>query len=111
MLKAARARASKKGLAFDLTREFLLELNEQQAGRCAISGMLLDWERRERRSHGQRECPPWRASLDRRDSTQGYTRDNVQLVTDTVNRAKGSLDLEVLLTMCRAVLQQNELCR
>lgn len=96
----ARKRALRHDLTFDLSVESLVELWEQQEGRCALSGQLMELG-----STGQRE--PWTASIDRIDATRGYTMDNVRLVTWMVNRALASWSDEALLQMCRGVVEQH----
>lgn len=91
MLAGARSRAIKAGREFTLTREFLEKLNESQGGKCALTGWELDWNPV---YSGKRVCPPKRASLDRIDSSMGYSENNVQLVCDMVNRIKSNYDQE-----------------
>jgi hypothetical protein len=97
----AKYRAKKNGLDFGLTLEYLLELNDKQHGLCAISGISLNWE------SGKR--PFDRASIDRIDSSKGYTLDNTQLVLDSVNRAKSDLPQEQFLELCKLIVNYNNL--
>lgn len=103
LIKNARNRAKKKGFAFNLDEEFIQELREQQSDLCALSGIPLNWDY-SGPSQGQRICPEDRASIDRIDSLGGYTKDNVQLVTDAANRLKGSSTVEELKALCWKIL-------
>jgi hypothetical protein len=47
------------------------------------------------------------ASLDRIDSTRGYTLDNVQWVHKDINRMKGDLTPERFLELCQLVAAKN----
>lgn len=101
MLSNAR-RANKRGLEFDLDKQFLLELRDRQNNKCALTGWSLDWDHTK---SGKRKCPPTRASIDRVDSRRGYTRDNVQLLADMVNRVKSAYPQETFLEMCLKVAE------
>lgn len=103
MLSNARQRAKSKGLMFDLDTKFLLAMKEAQSNRCALTGWELDWDHTK---SGRRVCPPNRASLDRIDSSGGYTRDNVQLVADMVNRVKSAYSQELFVDMCVKVSER-----
>lgn len=100
MVSRAKLRARKKNWAFDLDVEFVASLRDKQDNKCALSGRELDWEPT---YEGKRLCPPYRASLDRIDSSKGYTKDNVQLVTDIVNRLKSAYPQDVFVQMCTDV--------
>ena len=43
------------------------------------------------------------ASIDRIDSSKGYTKDNIQIVTKTINLAKRSLSDDDFIQMCLEV--------
>lgn len=70
-----------------LTLDQLLALYKKQNGRCAISGIKM--------THvaGQGAVPT-NASIDRIDSAQGYTFDNVQLVCRFINQGKMQMSVE-----------------
>jgi len=104
MVRGAKHRAKKHGYEFDLTPSIVLEINENQKGLCALTGEVLNWGAYPRSEQAQRVCPTNRASLDRIDSSLGYTRSNVQLVTELANRIKGDSSLEELLKVCKAVV-------
>jgi len=78
-------RAALSGKAFTLTAEEVIELWEQQNGRCALSGTVLTHHRD---GSGHKEH---NASLDRKDPSIGYTIKNVQLVCYRVNIMKHAL--------------------
>lgn len=75
--------------------EDLLEQYTKQGGRCAISGFPLVLEKRS----------PWVPSLDQVAPGAGYHAGNVQWVAWAVNRAKGDLNMQDFLTMCRAIVE------
>lgn len=44
-------------------------------------------------------------SIDRIDSSKGYTKDNVQLVTMAANQMKNDLTLDELIVMCSNIMK------
>lgn len=66
----------------DIDEIFLKELWKQQQGKCAISGIDIYL-----RKYNQTKSL-YIASLDRKDSTIGYIKDNVQFVAMGINYAK-----------------------
>lgn len=71
----------------DIIVDDLVAIWESQAGRCALSGLPMLHEL----NHLQA------ISIDRKDSSLGYTKGNVQLVCQWVNKAKGNhSDAEML---------------
>ena len=105
MLYNAKKRANLKGLEFDLDVKYLEQLEQKQNGRCALTGWILNWDYEY--TGMQRVAPPDRASLDRIDPSRGYTRGNVQLVADAVNRMKNAYPQEVFIKMCQDVVRHH----
>lgn len=97
-LKALRNRAEKQGRAFDLTEEFLGLLLEPMT--CSASGLALryDWE-------GEGRTNPWAPSVDRVDSSGGYTMGNVRVVCWAYNTAKNDWADETVLALARAIVE------
>lgn len=92
LLNSAKARAVKKDREFNLTLQDLNELYPKD-NKCPVFGFELTWNQ-----EGFRETSP---SIDRIDSTKGYTKDNVQIISWKANRIKGYAsveDLEILLS-------------
>lgn len=103
MLGNARKRAKERGYEFDLDKEFILGMRDRQDNKCALTGWSLDWDHTK---SGKRKCPFNRASIDRIDSQKGYTRDNVQLLADMVNRVKSAYSQEQFVEMCVKVAER-----
>ena len=93
--RKAKARAFEKGYSFDLTPEFLMELYTKQNGVCYLSGMKLEVS-----GDGM-------ISLDRVDSSKGYTQDNIRLCCLIINSIKTNLPLNKFLDCCRLVAANN----
>ena len=102
-LKSAKCRAKLGNRLFDLDIDWLLDLYNNQEGRCLVSGMLLDFES----DFGWNTMHPRAPSLDRIDATRGYTKDNVRLVCAQVNIALGKWGNAYFYEMCRKVLERN----
>lgn len=82
--------AVRRQLQFDLTIEDAWGLFQKQQGRCVLSGLELSFK-------------PKTASLDRIDSSQGYTNHNVQWVHKDINRMKQDFSEERFRELCRLV--------
>ncbi len=80
-LSFAKQKALKRDLIFDLDEKFIKELEIKQDNKCIYSGISFDPTIEE-----------YSMSIDRIDSSRGYTKDNVQLVCVCVNTMK--LDLK-----------------
>lgn len=85
LVVSTKQRAAKKGIAHDLTKEQLAEIWKMQGGKCAMTGVDLELTAG---TYAQRN--PQRVSIDRVDSSGGYTTDNIQLVSCHYNLAKAA---------------------
>lgn len=94
------ANCRKRKHFFDLDVDFLVNLWVSQLGRCALSNIALSLEDDARVFE--------KVSVDRIDSSKGYTSDNVQLVSRTVNLAKNTMSdadvAEFLDILCESYL-------
>lgn len=82
----------------DIDKNFLKELLVRQESKCALSGLTLDASNAGDANIRGQLVP----SVDRIDSTKGYTKDNVRLVVACLNQAKGPWSDADLLTMASA---------
>lgn len=82
--------AEVRNIPFDVSIQFLGNLFEKQNHICAITGDVIS-------SIDE-------ASLDRIDSSKGYTEDNVQWVTIQANLSKHTMTMEELKLFCKKVL-------
>jgi len=88
----------KQHLGFDIDLIYLLNLYEQQQGRCALSGVPMTYLAGNGRVATN-------ISIDRIDSSAGYVRGNVQFVCNVVNRMKQDLPQNEFFVWCRRVLE------
>lgn len=93
--------AKSRGLIFELTIEQAWELFVAQDRKCALSGFDLSFSSTVKASDGT-------ASLDRIDSSKGYTLDNVQWVHKRVNVMKMDLPDEEFVSWCKLIAQFSE---
>ena len=96
-LKGTRRRSKEKNIYNDLTLDYLMYLWEKQGGKCALTGMQMTYKFYEGRVNTN-------LSVDRIDSTKGYSKDNVQLVCMAANQMKNDLSMEEFINMCESVL-------
>lgn len=102
LLREARVHSKAKKLDYNLSLEFLERLWQDQRGCCALSGLPLV------HTHAHEVAPfldrkIHNVSLDRIDSTKGYTTDNVQLAAMAVNRIKYNLPDPTFIYLCTRV--------
>jgi len=108
MYRSAKKRAKRKELKFDITHNDIRETNKKQNGICAYSGISLNWDSRSKSS--VKWVPPYnRASLDRIDSKKGYTKDNIQVLADIVNRMKNALSYKELIKFCQLIVDNSKI--
>ena len=99
LLTAARTRARNSHWDFNLTKDFLLGLWGKQEGRCYYSEVALTFD-------GNRAVTA--LSIDRIDSTRGYTTDNVVLCCRLVNEMKSNQTIEDFVERCRRIVKIHE---
>lgn len=90
-----RRSASRRGILFDVEIAGLWGLFEWQQARCALSGVPI--------MLGPATSLFGTASLDRKDSSLGYTLDNLQWVHKDVNAMKMDMPETKFITWCRRV--------
>jgi len=79
-----KARAKRAGIPFELTRLDISGMTVPLT--CPVTGTILRQERGKRSDSS--------LSIDRIDSTKGYTRDNVVFVSWKINRLKNNATLD-----------------
>ncbi len=89
MWSRIKARAKRNGIPFDLTHSDISDLTMPIT--CPVLGIPLRQERGRQTDNS--------VSIDRIDSTQGYTPDNVVIVSWKVNRLKSNASLDEMRKM------------
>lgn len=95
-----------------LSREDLQDLWTSQNGLCAISGIIMEipdmlYDKHKNTGRRRTHLSPWRASLDRIDSSKGYVPGNVQFVCTIANIAKADFSMDQLNEFCSWVHSKN----
>lgn len=85
--------AKKRGFGYDIDREYIILLWNQQNGRCFYSGQVMN------HSYDHPNC----FSIERKDSSLGYTRDNICLICSWLNIFKKDLHYESFINLCRQI--------
>jgi len=89
--------AKARNIEFNITMEEAWELYEAQDGKCFYTGQPIEFSANSRKArHGS-------ASLDRRDSSKGYTKDNCVWTNKDINRFKNKYSEEEFIMMCEQV--------
>lgn len=93
--------ATLRNIEFNLTSEFLHELFVSSNGVCPISGLAISIaEDNIKHQYGYTT-----ASLDRKDSTKGYTKDNVWWIHKDINKMKMDFTLDKFKELCKLVVE------
>ena len=89
-------KAIERELKFEISIEYAWDLFLKQNRRCALTGVLLEF----RNSNYKRKKVMLVASLDRIDSSKGYSIGNVQWIHKDINKMKQSFSQDYFKEMC-----------
>lgn len=93
--------AKVRKISFEITiKEMWMKFLEQQR-KCALSGLDLTFDSKATTHDGN-------ASLDRIDSTKGYTIDNIQWIHKDINFMKQELTDKYFIEMCKIIAEHNK---
>ena len=101
LISTSRYRAKLSKREHSVCVDDLRKIYYDQDGKCAISGKEMSI-----RGKGCAANSPYSISLDRIDSTLGYTIDNVWLVCTGVNLMKSRLTMEQFIDFCNSVSEK-----
>ena len=99
----ARRNAAARGIPFTLSIDDLRAVVRRSGGHCEVSGLPLSVGSN---TSGKFVRRPWAPSLDRIDSTGGYTADNCRLVCCAVNFAMSAWGEDVLVEIAKAIARK-----
>ena len=91
--------AKARNIDFLITIEEAWEIFVKQGGKCALTGIEINFRKGENRIQT--------ASLDRIDSSKSYTKENSQWVHKEINRMKGRLPEKDFFEYCNSVVKWN----
>lgn len=103
-MNTLRRGAKDRDIEFDISIDDLERLWEKQGGRCAYTNEPLSFPAVMNATNMNRD--DFTASLDRRDSSLGYTADNIQWVHKVINIMKMDLNENVFFRYCMLVAQK-----
>jgi len=98
--------AKLRHLEYSITPEVVYEIFEKQNGVCALSGLKISLTTKSLRLEKNRK--EFTASLDRIDSTKGYTNDNVQWVHKDINQMKSNRTDKDFIELCKKITNFQE---
>ena len=108
----SRSKRIKMPEQFNLTIEYLHDLYNKQGGKCYYTGWQMSAASIGEINKTRTErINPFKISVDRLDSTKGYSTDNVVLCCAWVNRAKGTATHKQFIDMCKAVVAMDKQSR
>lgn len=94
--------AKQRNLEFSVNYIDLWNQWEKQEFKCALSGMELIIKRNYRERHEMT------ASLDRIDSSMGYTKENIQWIHKDINKMKNNYSDEYFISICKLIANNNK---
>ena len=93
--------AVRRNIEFNVSQEFLWELLCKQGFKCALTNVDINLTTKIKASNP--DYSSFTASVDRIDSSKGYTTDNVQWVHKDINRLKNNLPQNKFIELCSLV--------
>jgi hypothetical protein len=98
-LRSLKKRANQKNIEFNLNKVWIKE--KLKNGVCEATGIPFSLDRTP-------FVNPFYPSVDRIDTTKGYTKDNCKLVCQIYNLAKADHSIEIIETWCKKFVEQYE---
>lgn len=98
LFRSSWANAEKRQIPWAITLDQFGVLVNRAGGRCQVTGIPFEYPLREKGSRN-----PFAASIDRVDSTRGYSPDNVRLVISVLNLAMNEWGIGPVLRMAEAL--------
>ena|SRR6187402_404024 len=102
LMCGVRQRCKQSNIECDIDRDYLLEVYEEQNGRCVLSGKEFDLRSR---IGGRTYASPWGLSIDKVDPHQGYVKGNVRLICTMANVCKGRWSDTEVMEFCQSVME------
>jgi hypothetical protein len=90
----------RRKINFDVDLKCLVDMWNLQGGLCALTHKPMAL------THGgvNTNSNPEVCTMDRKDPSLGYTKDNIQLVRWRINRVKGILQQEEFIAICKDIV-------
>ena len=104
VLSKLKSGAKKRNLEVKITIDDIWNVYVKQNKKCAISGIFISFAA----NHKEYISYSAAASVDRIDSSKGYTIDNIQIVHKQINMMKQSLSDGDFINWCRIICDYNK---
>lgn len=101
IFKDCRYRARKKGVAFDIERDWIRD--RILSGKCEITGLRFQIGNRAPGKSAGKRAP----SIDRRIPEDGYTMDNCRIVVWQYNVAKSQWGDQDVFELAKSIMENN----
>lgn len=95
-MKSLKRSADSRNIFYDITDKEVYIKYIEQSKKCALSGQIVHFKK----YHLDREGT---ASVDRIDSSKGYTADNIQIIHKDINRMKNNFDNDYFIEICKMI--------
>lgn len=90
--------AKRRSIHFDISIEEINKLVDKSKGKCSLTGIPFDLSK-----DPKYRLRLWAPSIDRIDSSKGYTADNIRLVVASVNIALSDFGEDVLIRIAKGI--------
>jgi hypothetical protein len=104
-LANSRNRAKKRGIDFDLSREYIKSLFDEQDGKCYYSGIPLNIVK----ESAEAVHDPLKMTLDCIDPAKGYIKGNVVWCAYCVNAFKQKMNTDQMVEICKEIVKTSSI--
>lgn len=104
-LSNAKKRSLKRGVPYQIDKEYLMELYDSQSGKCYYSGLPLHVVKDE----SAKVHDHFKMTLDCIDPLKGYIKGNVVWCSYCVNSFKLNMSKDEMLKVCISILNNNNI--
>lgn len=91
----------RKNITLELSEKDIKDQYIKQDGKCAVTGLKMTRIAHQKKKG--KDAHYWNISIDRIDSNKPYTKDNIQLVCNVVNRMKIDMNHKDFILLCKYV--------
>ena len=101
--RKARARASKRGIPFSITKDYIINLFKEQGGKCYYSGLDINIIK----SNEKDLMDPMKMTIDIINHKAGYVPGNVVWCAYCINSLKQRMNVESMVSICNSVVKNS----
>lgn len=104
-LSLSKKRAAKRGLDFNISKDYILDLFREQDGKCFYSGVSMNIVKED----GEIFHDPLKMTLDCIQPSLGYTKGNVVWCAFCVNSFKQKMSIDQMVSICNGIIKNSSL--